>query len=193
MIYWDKYKGHKPEILGKRKKFDNTIYTFDIETSSYLILDGKQYNASFYLSLDKKQQEKCLKQSTMYIWQFGINDKIYYGRTYQELKKFLVKINKYTNNIKKYIFIHNESFEFEFLQNIFEFKNVFARKSHKPIKSELVNLNFELRCTLTMTNLALKKLPKVYGLNVDKKVGDLDYSKIRHSETELSEKELRIL
>lgn len=42
-----------------------------------------------------------------------------------------------------------------------------------------------------MTNLPLKKLPEVYGLKVEKLVGDLDYSKIRHYKTNLTEKEMK--
>ena len=44
-----------------------------------------------------------------------------------------------------------------------------------------------------MTNLALKNIPKTYGLNISKKVGDLDYSLIRTNITELTEAEMRLL
>ena len=37
MEYWTEYQGHIPDIQGKRKKFDNTIYTFDIE------INGRYY------------------------------------------------------------------------------------------------------------------------------------------------------
>ena len=79
MIYWNKYEGHLPKIMGKRNKVDNNIYTFDIETTSYLILNNKQLPTNEYLKLTKKEQEECEFRSTMYIWQFGINDKVYYG------------------------------------------------------------------------------------------------------------------
>ena len=41
MKHWSEYRFHIPKIQGKRNKYDNTIYTFDIETTSYLILDNK--------------------------------------------------------------------------------------------------------------------------------------------------------
>ena len=66
-----------------------------------------------------------------------------------------------------------------------------ARKSHKVMKCEIEELNFEFRCTYYMTNLALKKIPKVYDLKVEKLVGELDYLKIRHSKTKLTQKELK--
>ena len=43
MEYWTKYNGHNFNVLGKRKKYDDTIYTFDIETSSFIIFNNKQY------------------------------------------------------------------------------------------------------------------------------------------------------
>ena len=43
MQYYKNYHGHEANICGKNKKFDNTIYTFDIETTSYYILDDKIY------------------------------------------------------------------------------------------------------------------------------------------------------
>ena len=42
MIYYKEYKKHEPLIIGKKKKIDNNIYTLDIETTSYLILNNKR-------------------------------------------------------------------------------------------------------------------------------------------------------
>lgn len=190
MIYWKDYYGHKVDIKGIRKKYDNTIYTFDIETSSYLILNNKQYNVNEYLKLTKNEQNECKYMSNMYIWMFGINDKVYYGRTWEELKAFLIRIEYWGTYEKKYVYVHNLAYEFQFLRNIFTFKNVFARKSRKPIKFELDEFNFEFRCTLMMTNCKLEKLADVYQLKVKKLVGNLDYTKIRNSKTILTEKEL---
>ena len=192
MIYWISYKGHEIKSEGRKKKFDNNIYTFDIETTSYIILDDMQLETDKYLSLSDKEKERCKFYATMYIWMFGINETVYYGRTYEELNEFLHNIEKYTasQNIKKFIYVHNLSFEFQFLRNIFKFKNILARKSRKVMKCELEDLNFEFRCSLYMTNCKLEKLPKVYNLDVEKLVGNLDYNKLRHSGTRLTKKEL---
>lgn len=189
MKYWKEYEGHIPSIRGTRKKFDNTIYTFDIETSSYLILNNKQIPAINYLKLSKKEQEECIFQSNMYIWQFSINNEVYYGRTWNELMAFMYEINYYVKE-KKYVFVHNFAYEFEFMRNKFNFKNVFARKSRKPIRAEIEGLNFEFRCSYMMSNSSLEMLPKIYSLPVEKKVGELDYSLIRNSKTELTSEEL---
>lgn len=186
--YWKEYEGHSYTIAGKNKKFDTTIYTFDIETTSYLVLDGKVYNSIEYLKMTKKEQERCLKQSTMYIWTLGINDTVYYGRTWQDLQAMMLKINFYSP-VRKYIYVHNLSFEFEYLKSVFLFKNVKARKSHKVRSADLVMYPVTFKCTYIMTNCALEKLPEQYNLDIYKKVGDLDYNKNRNSLTELTEKE----
>ena len=116
MLYWTEYKGHEPRLSGTKIKYDNNIYTFDIETSSYLILDGKIYKTSEYDNMTKKEQERCLFQSIMYVWQFSINDTVYYGRTWQELRAFMTKIDetildKKNRKVKKFLFIHNASYE----------------------------------------------------------------------------------
>ena len=190
MKYWSEYYGHEVDIKGKRKKYDNTIYTFDIETTSFLILNNEQIPAVKYLQLSKKEQEECIFMSNMYIWMFGINDEVYYGRTWEEFKGFLIRLEHWGTDCKKYVFVHNLAYEFQFLRNIFNMKNVFARKSRKPIKFELEDFNIEFRCSYMMSNCSLEKLADVYKLDVKKLVGNLDYSLMRNSKTELTEKEL---
>ena len=189
MLYWNTYKGHKSNINGIRKKYDNNIYTFDIETSSYLILNGKQIPACDYLKLDKKEQEECKKQACMYIWMFGINDVVYYGRTWKELKDFLKLVDNNTKELK-YLYIHNASFEFQFLKSVLHFEKVSARKARKVMTAKLRDYNFLIRCSYMLSNCSLEYIPKVFNLTVNKKVGDLDYDKIRHSYTILTDKEL---
>ena len=190
MLYWNEYKGHKPDIHGRKNKFDNTVYSFDIETTSYIQHNGKLYQADKYQELTKKEQEMCLCGSTMYIWQFSINDQVYYGRTWQELKEFLTKLNEVVP-VKKIVFVHNLVFEFQFIKSYFNFEEVIARKSHKVMKCKMSDYNIEFRCSYMMSNVALKKLPDIFNLPVEKMVGDLDYTKIRTSLTKLTKKELK--
>ena len=189
MLYWNEYKGHNPDIRGKRKRFDNTIYTFDIETSSYLLLNDEIIKASDYEYLSKKEQEQTIKQSNMYIWMFGINNQVYYGRTWDEFKLFLNKLYECVPELK-IIFIHNLAFEFQYLKTVLNIDSIMARAVHKPMKAGCSEYNIEFRCTYMMSNCALAKLPKLFKLPVEKKVGDLDYSLIRHSKTPLTETEL---
>lgn len=189
MIYWTNYITHKPNILGKRKKFDNTIYTFDIETTSYLKLYDHIIPANKYLELSEEERKDCNFNAFMYIWMFSINDIVYYGRTWEEFKDFLKKIDE---NVpyQKTIFIHNLAFEFQFLKSHFNFKDVIARKKHKPMRATMTDYNFELRCSYLMSNCKLESLPELFNLPVKKLVGNLDYDLIRTPVTKLSEKEL---
>lgn len=189
MLYWKNYKTHTSNIRGKRKFYDNNIYTFDIETSSYYILDNKIYPAICYDKLTQKEKDRSIKRSHMYIWMFGINDVVYYGRTWDELKLFLKKLDSVVSDTK-YVFIHNLAFEFQFLKSNFHFDEVSARKSHKVISAIMKDYNIILRCSYMMSNVGLKYLPKMFDLPVEKKVGDLDYKLIRNPNTPLSNTEL---
>lgn len=189
MIWYKEFIMHEADLVGKRKKVDNTIYTFDIETSNFIVLNGKIMPAIEYDKLTKDEQEKSTFHSFMYIWQFGINDTIYYGRTWEQLKAFLIRL-EYFNGWKKIVFIHNLSFEFQYLKSIFKFEEVTARKKHKVMKATLKDFNIEFHCTYMMSNCALAQLPKIFMLPVEKKTGDLDYDKIRTPATFLNEKEL---
>ena len=189
MKYYKEFQYHFGDIVGERKKVDNTIYSLDIETSSYLILHGRILPAIKYLELTEEEQKLAEFRSCMYIWMFSINEEVYYGRTWEELKSFLMRLDYY-NKSKKIVFIHNLAFEFQYLKSIFKFKNVVARKKHKVMKCELEDYNIEIRCTYQMSNCALKQLPKIFMLPVEKKVGDLDYTLLRTPATTLTEKEL---
>ena len=97
MKYFKEFQYHFGDIVGERKKVDNTIYSFYIETSSYLILDGKVIPAIKYLELTEDEQERAEFKSCMYIWMFSINEEVYYGRTWEELKRFLMLLDYYNN------------------------------------------------------------------------------------------------
>lgn len=179
MIYYTEYN-------STYDNDDDSIYTFDIETSSILVVNGNVISADKYDELTDADKDECLKIGFMYIWMLGINDNVFYGRTWEELSDFFRKLNKR----KKNIFVHNLSYEFQFLSGNFKLNNVFARKERKVIKCEIEEYNIIFRCTYFMTNVALSKLTDVYNLPVRKKDGDLDYTLVRNSKTPLSTKEL---
>ena len=189
MLYWDKFLHHKGNILGKKKKYDATIYSFDIETTSYYIYGGKQCKPINYLKLTDKEKRESIPMAHMYIWMFGINDQVYYGRTWDELKLFLTRLNESVPE-RKFVFVHNLSFEFQFLKSIFDFSDVIARKSHKVMSAILEDYNIMFRCSYFISNCALEYLPRVFNLPVEKMTGDLDYKLGRTNITPLSEKEL---
>ena len=189
MKYYKEYQKHVPIVVGKKNKFDNTIFTFDIETSSYVILNNQVIPANNYESLTKEEQQKSIKQSNMYIWQFSINDIVYYGRTWEEFKEFLDMLEK-DDPYRKIIFVHNLSYEFQYLKGFFKFEDVMARKARKVMRAFLSDYNIEFRCSYMMSNVKLEKLPEIYNLPVKKQVGKLNYDLLRTSITELTEREL---
>ena len=189
MLYWNKFIDHTPDLKGKKRKYDNTIYSFDIETTSYYVLYGRQYKALDYLKLSEKEKHESTPMAHMYIWMFGINDTVYYGRTWDEFIKFLYKLEECVPE-RKFVFVHNLAFEFQFLKSILEFQDVSARKSHKVMTALCRDFNIMFKCSYMMSNCALKYLPDLFKLPVEKKVGDLDYSLDRTSITPLSDTEL---
>ena len=188
MLYWDKFTHHNPQILGKRKRYDGTIYTFDIETTSYYIYQNKQCKAIDYLKLSEKEKKNATPMCHMYIWMFGINNQVYYGRSWSEFRLFLQKLNE-SVPIMKYVFVHNLAFEFQFLKSIMSFDEVTARKKHKVMTAFTSEFNILFKCSYMMSNCALTHLPNLFKLPVKKMDGDLDYSLDRTSITPLSEKE----
>lgn len=189
MKYWNEYINHEKDIKGKKQKYDRNIYSFDIETTSYLILRGVQIPASMYLDLNEDEQKECLKQSNMYIWMFGINNQVYYGRTWDEFILFLDRLEKNVPE-KKYIFVHNLSFEFQFLKSVLHFSDVTARKSHKVMSAILRDYNIIFKCSYILSNCALEYLTDLYNLPIKKLKGNLDYTLERNSKTKLSKEEL---
>ena len=190
MIYYKEYVYHSPILVGKGKnKVDNNIYSFDIETTSYIKLDGNIYNASSYESFTSKEREVAEFYSIMYIWMFSINDTVYYGRTWEELKEFWKWLDDYIPQ-KKIVFIHNLSYEFQYLRSVFNFKDVFARTQRKVMRASLEDYNIEFHCTYMMTNISLENLADTFKLPIKKLVGNLDYDLIRVPTSKLSEKEL---
>lgn len=165
---------------------ENTLMCFDIEVSSFWVVNDKIYEYdynkpdSFYNDADKG--------SVVYIWQFSIEDSIYYGRDLSEFEDFIDCL--YDNIEKKvcYIYVHNLAYEFSFLRNLSgEFTNVFARMIRKPMKVTYRD-KIEFRCSYQLTHLSLASWGKQNGIN--KKVGDLDYHILRTPKTALSDKEL---
>lgn len=189
MKNYKEFKYYFGEIEGQRKKIDNTIYSFDIETTSYIKLDNKIMEGIKYQELSKEEKEKVEFCSCMYEWTFSINQDVYYGRKWEELIEFLDRLELY-NPEHKIVFVHNLSFEFQFLKSVFDLKDVMARKSRKVMRCFMEDYNIEFRCSYFMSNCKLSKLPEIYNLPVKKLVGDLDYTKIRTPVTELTEKEL---
>lgn len=165
---------------------NDDIMCFDIETSSgFLHKDSDTLEP--YLGKSKKYYEDCKKFSICYVWQFSINDNVFWGRTLEDFKVFLQELEYYEPH-KKIVYIHNFSFEFQFLINVLQFDYVFARQARKPLFAEWSTYQF--RCSYLLTNMSLATWAEQRKLIVQKLVGDLEYTILRTPKTVLTDKEL---
>lgn len=179
-------KAHRKGKDGKYKKdkYLEDIITFDIETTSAWIKDG---NVIGYEKGHIQEYWNTLEPLALcYLWQCSVNDTVFYGR---ELETFTSLLKDLPEGVHIIIWIHNLSWEFQFLSNILTWEKVFARMPHKPIKASCEEFPFiEFRCTYMLTRLSLDSWGKQIG--VKKATGDLDYDVIRTPLTHLTDKEL---
>lgn len=175
------YTYNKKEVVN-----DNAI-AFDIETTSAYYKDGMLL--PFDYNKDKKFWEDYEKVSICWIWQCAVEYNCYIGRELETFIDFLKELDKVTKHVKKIIYIHNASFEFQFLRNVLCIDSVFARHKRKPMKFECGN--YEFRCSYMLTRMSLEKWAKEKNFKHQKLVGNLDYNVLRTPLTKIDkEKEL---
>lgn len=169
---------------GTKKYYYNVSCSFDIETSSFYIDDKNN------ITTDKLNGRKC---SNMYIWQFAINDNIIYSRFWTDFLRLIEKLENKLNtseNLRLIIYVHNLSYEFQYIYKMFNWSSVFAITERKPIYA-LNKKGIEFRCSYILSGYNLDTLAKnLENKTVKKLIGNLDYNLIRHNKTELTEKEL---
>ena len=88
----------------------------------------------------------------------------------------------------KIVYIHNFSYEFQFLRNVLDFTEVFAREKRKPIYAKYATYTF--RCSYMLTRQSLDSWAKNEKLPIKKLTGNLDYNVIRTPKTPLTEDEI---
>lgn len=153
------------------RKYKDAICAFDIETTN----DAESM------------------QAFMYHWQFQLNEMTVTGRTWEEFLRFMGGLAEHLKP-EEYlvIFVHNLSFEFQFLRGIYPFEQneVFAIDSRKVLKCEMMD-HFEFRCSYLQTNMSLSQFTEKMGVTNKKLSGDeFDYSKTRYPWTPLTDLEL---
>ena len=163
-------------ILSKVKnnkgvEFYNYACAFDIETSSFIVHSNGQEH----------------KRGIMYIWTLALGENIIIqGRRWEQFIELCVKISNWYETNEKcrfVIYVHNLSYEFQFFHKYFTWKEVFSLKKRAPIRA-LTYDGIEFRCSYYLSGYSLEKLANnLVNHDIKKLVGDLDYRKIRHSET----------
>ena len=152
--------------------YRDIVCAFDIETSKILIKDSWH--------------------SFMYVWQFAFDHNVYIGRSWDDYTELLKSILKCTaGNERLVCYVHNLSYEFQFLSGVFPFTNdnVFAVKPHKVLKA--LSACIEYRCSMLHSNMSLEKWTQSMRVIHQKLSGDdYDYNKVRYPWTELSDAEI---
>ena len=165
----------------------DNIMSFDIEVSSFFLKDGVVN--TFDKTKPSKYWEDYEKVSLCYIWQFAIDGNVYYGRELEQFLSLIDDLNSINDNCKYIIFVHNLSYEFQFLRNLFNDEiEVFARQVRHPFY--FTYRNFEFRCSYMLTRLSLDSWAKSKHLCNQKLVGNLDYLVPRTPKTHLKKNEL---
>lgn len=175
-ICFDNIEYKTVKARGKNKVYINLECGFDIETTSFTLLDET-------------------KTAFMYEWTFGIKDKqhICYGRTWKEFKNLCKTLQQVFNLSEEKIlvvYVHNFSFEFQFMRKYFDWLDVFAVDDRKPVKA-LCSYGIEFRDSYILSGYSLAKTAENLQYHkIEKLQGNLDYSLVRTYKTKLTEKEL---
>ena len=159
--YITKYETAETKKIGRGKKattYGKIHVAFDIETTR---MDEKSY---------------------MYIWQLQINNDTILGRTWQEFESLASQLHNLPYTIL--VWVANLGFEFQFLMKRFEITNLFAKEKRQPLKFNIGNLEFH--DALAISGGSLEQLANDYT-KTKKLVGELDYTVLRNSKTELSQ------
>lgn len=177
---------------NKKINYGDFPCVFDIESTSFY---ENQETGETILEPNKKEkgwERKWKKRGAMYAFVFGINGKCCRGRTWTEFLTMLSKCSEFFGlsvERRLVIYVHNLSFEFQWLKDFFEWEKVFCLEKHKVLKA-VTKSGIEFRCSYMLTGMNLEHVGKnLQKYPVEKMVGDLDYSLLRNSETPLSEKE----
>lgn len=176
-----KRKGKK----SRTEKHSKDILVFDIETTSAWKTEENKI-ISYEKGKSADYWNGLTPLALPYLWQFSVNDRVFFGREFKDFKKILDALPKDVHFI---IWVHNLAFEFHFLCNLLKWEKVFARAPHKPIYAvpeEYPNVTF--RCSYMLTRLSLDAWGK--QLRCEKNTGDLDYEKLRTPKTKLYGKEI---
>lgn len=189
------YNGSREILtLSEKTAQEEKLYETNKQHLTFLLLNcdrDKNYlqlPVAFDIETTNFEQNE-MKLSTMYIWQFALKfefETIFvYGRTWDEWENFISYIRHNIGKKKIIIYVHNLSFEFQFIFTHIFLTKVFARRKRHPIYAESDYIIF--KCSYILTNYSLGSLAKNRGYTEKE---ELDYDLIRHSGTPLTKKEL---
>lgn len=208
----NKRRGNPGSMKMRQRQFIDCVTAFDIETTKVHFKKNKHTRDSYINSIIynklivkrnslKTQKEKDAFDekyglnihSFMYVWQWQFDDHCtVVGRQWSEFINFVKELYKHLGYNKKLaIYVHNLSFEFQFLKGIYQFKSdeIFAINKRKILKCFMCDGALEYRCSYLHSNMSLKVFAEKMECDHQKMIGDLDYDVERFPWTSLTEKE----
>lgn len=165
-----------PGRSNRQHRYKDIVCAFDIETSKIPFID----------------------QSAMYIWMFQIGREwpTIIGRDWGSFQQLVDKLGKTLckEDSQKYVvYVHNLSYEFQFLAGIYPFRDdeVFAIKARKVAKCYMAD-TLEFRCSYLHSNMSLEKFCENMRVeHVKQSAQEFDHTRYRTPETVLTDRELR--
>lgn len=168
---------------GHDRRYVEQIGAFDIETTTV-------WTREILGSYPDRTEVHFTPHAVMYVWQFAINDTVYYGRTWDEFKEFLRHLSRRLPSGHRLLaFVHNLSFEHVFLSGVFDIPReaLFPIEPRKILRVDLTDF-LELRCSYLLTNRSLAQFLKAEGVEAQK--GEMNYTTKRYPWTKLTAEEL---
>ncbi len=128
----------------------------------------------------------------VYVWMFGVDDAVVYGRTLDEFQEFIYTLNEYlrVRNYRLITYIHNMKYDFQFIRTYFKWDTVFMKAKRNPLYARFGNIEFRDSLILAGGRSLAYIGKHLKSHSVTKAEGDLDYSLLRHSKTPLTNVEL---
>lgn len=153
------------------------FWTFDIETTTLITgIDGEGnpernaiiWSGQFY-------------DGTEYIQERSLADVVH--------RLELIAYENRDNPYKVAVFVHNLSYEFQFIKDFFKFEKILCTSERKIIAAETDQLVF--RCSYFLSNMGLDKFLKNEGVPEEYRKTNMDYLVERYPWTPITEEEYR--
>lgn len=158
---------------------------------SGIISPDEQLRSILTLYLDNAPDNEEEHFSIMYCWQFAIEGKVIFGRSWDEFLVLYDVLTDYTSKNKQLlVWVHNLNMEFQYIRTLFNWVKVFSVDTRKPVYA-ITEDGIEFRCSYILTNYSLEKLGEQLHHYKISKLHTLDYSLHRSSETPMSTEEIQ--
>ena len=164
------------ELMGRnvnqKQHVIEAASAFDTEASSFTDLSGQE-------------------AAICYIWQFGIEDTVVYGRYMEGFQNLLATLNDYlqSNRLDLVTYVHFFKYDFTWIRAFFKWDKIFFRENRYPLFAKTGRIEFCDSLVLS-GGQSLNKIGKGLRNPVMKAVGDLDYDLVRTPNTPMTDLEL---